>query len=233
MIHLIEAKPGQGKSVYATYLILNTLVFRKKVKIATNIDLKIPEKYHHRVKYVNDWFDIKVLIDEHLQTVLTTRNREGTLLIVLDELSLLLNARAWDSLPTFVMYVLRQHRKYGVDIIGFSQSVKDIDVAYRRLVQRLFTIRKLFILPVFKWTWGFFMIREWDSDDVDKDKNERRPLGIISAPPVFALVDPWVFDSMDSWALLELRHKPEKIVHHVTEKCEDPACAYHKVAHHS
>lgn len=224
MIYLYEARPGQGKSVYATYKILSAIK-RKKYYVATNIqDIDIKNE---RFKKVQTWKDIERVIYEHLAHV--GKGREGSLLLVLDELSLLLDARSWDTLPTQVKFILRQHRKFGVDVIGFSQSVKDIDTVYRRLVQRLFVIKKIFVWR-YKIPFGFFWVREYDSDDVDKDRSERNALPILTNMPELLFIDPWVFWSMDSWALFV--PPPQVIeVRHYTHKCEDSNCTHTKVIH--
>lgn len=228
-ITLYEAKPGQGKSVYATYRILNALR-RKNIKVATNMDVLVPVKYQSRFYRVNDWYEIKAIIYKHMDGLAKNRSREGSLLLVLDELSILLDAQSWESLPNEVKFILRQHRKFGVNVFGFSQSVKDINVVYRRLVQHLFTITKVFVLPT-KWAWGVFLIREWDSDEVDVDKRERTPQSLFTTPPELCLVDPWVFQAMDSWALFELRNKGLRVMEHVIHKCEDVACTHSRIVH--
>jgi Zonular occludens toxin (Zot) len=228
-ISLYEAKPGQGKSVYATYRILNALR-KKNIKVCTNMDVIVPQKYSTRFTRVNDWTDIKKEIYKHMDGLGRKHGAEGTLILVLDELSILLDAQSWESLPNEVKFILRQHRKFGVNVYGFSQSVKDINAVYRRLVQHLFTIKKIF---VWRWKWpvGLFFIREWDSDDVDKDKVERNPLPLMSMPFEFCLVDPWVFKAMDSWALFELRNKGLRVMEHVTHVCEDKDCKHTKIVH--
>jgi len=236
MISLVEAKPGQGKSTYATYMIMDMLIFKKNIKVATNIPLSLPESKKRRNLYhVNDWQDIKKLMYEHIENTTRDRKIEGTLVFVLDELSILLDANNWDNLPQEVKFLLRQHRKFGVDIIGFSQSVRDIDVKYRRLVQRLFTIRKLFVVPIPKYPYGLFWVREWDSDDVDKEKQERNPLPLIFNPPELVLADPAVFRATDSWALFELNKSPVRIHDHVTNICAlhgaDCPDLKHKISH--
>lgn len=220
MISLIEAKPGQGKSVYATYRILELLAFKKNTKVATNIDIVLTEKQKKTARFykVVDWTDIKKLMYEHIEGLQKNKSREGTLVIILDELSLLLDANNWDSLPQQVKFLLRQHRKFGVDIIGFSQSVKDIDTKYRRLVQKLYVVKKLFVWSLFT-SFGFFWVREFDSDDIDKDRQDRRPLSIISSPPEFVFADSSVFRAMDSWQILELTMQNTRVVEHVQLLC--------------
>jgi len=194
------------------------------------MDIIVPAKYHDRFTRVDDWADIKREIYKHMEGLGKRHGAEGTLILVLDELSILLDAQSWESLPNEVKFILRQHRKFGVNVYGFSQSVKDINVVYRRLVQHLYTIKKLLVIKT-RWPWGFFWIREWDSDDVDKDKQERTPLSIFSYPPELCLVDPWVFKCMDSWALFELRNKGLRVMEHVTHVCEDKNCTHSRVVH--
>jgi len=218
MISLIEAKPGQGKSIYATYRIIEMLAFKKKTRIATNMPLALPEKVLSKIVHVNDWYDIKRVMYEHLANS-SKKGNEGSLLFVLDELSLLLDANNWDSLPQEVKFLLRQHRKFGVDILGFSQSVKDIDVKYRRLVQKLYVVKKVFVMKFAKWPIGLFYLREYDSDDVDKERMEREPLGLLSHPPELVLATPHVFKVADSWAIFEIPNAGQKIVEHVNVVC--------------
>jgi len=118
-----------------------------------------------------------------------------------------------------VKFMLRQHRQFGVDILGFSQSVRDIDVKYRRLVQRLYVINKIVVLPIPRWPFGLFYLREYDSDDVDKERTERVPLNFIFHPPEFVLVTPHVFKCADSWAIFEIPNAGQKIVEHVNVIC--------------
>jgi len=87
-------------------------------------------------------------------------------------------------------------------------------------------------MPCLKiYRWGLFIIRQWDSDEVDKDRIERTPQSLFIYPPEICLVDPWVFKAMDSWALFELKNKGLRIMEHVTHKCEDPNCNHSRVVH--
>jgi len=219
MISLVEAKPGQGKSIYATYHIIEYLAFKRRTRICTNMPLNLPPGALARITHVSDWRDIKSVMYEHLARSSRDRKSEGSLLFVLDELSLLLDANNWDSLPMDVKFMLRQHRKFGVDILGFSQSVRDIDVKYRRLVQRLYVIKKVFVLPFLKWPIGLFYLREYDSDDVDKERVDRVPLNLLFHPPEIVLATPHVFRSSDSWAIFEIPNAGQKIVEHVNVVC--------------
>lgn len=222
MIALVEAKPGQGKSVYAIYRMIHVLMLRKDVQVRTNIPIKFPprfdKKYGDRLGYVATWQDIKREMMTQTSDVMS-KKREGTMIFILDELSLLLDANNWDNLPQEVKFLLRQHRKYGVDILGFSQSVRDIDVKYRRLVQRLFTVSKVFVWPYF-FAFGVFYLREWDSDDVDLEKRERQPLSLLRYPPELVVVSPSIFAVADSWHVFEPLKTPVRVVQHVEVVCD-------------
>jgi len=195
MISLCEAKPGQGKTTFGMKLIDDYLNFSfRKYKVASNIPTVMKHERYTQLP-ATGWQPILELIYAHLEADFEDVKKEGSLIIILDELSLLLNARNWDSLPPEVQFILRQHRHFGVDIIGFSQSVMDIDVAYRRLVQNLFSITKLFVLPIRGFVFGFFMIRDYDSDDVEVKRREREPVGF----PRFKYVDPVIYRLFDSW----------------------------------
>lgn len=222
MIALVEAKPGQGKSVYATYRIVQRLLTSRDLIIATNIPLTLPpkfrDKYGHRLVHVENWGDIKRVMLSQVEHQSMGKSKEQSMLFVLDELSLLLDANNWENLPMQVKYLLRQHRKYGVDILGFSQSVRDIDVKYRRLMQRLFTIQKIFVWK-FIYPFGLFLLREWDSDDVDLEKRERVPLPLITYPPEFVYADKAILNMSDSWNVFTIPDHITKVVEHVEVVC--------------
>jgi len=193
MITAIEAKPGQGKTVYCTYLIERYL--RRGYKVVTNVRTRFP-----KATYASTWEDILKHIYEHCSDDATmSKGREGSLKIVLDELQIYLNSRNWEKLPLEVQLLLSQHRHYGVDIIGATQSTKRVDTIFRELVQVLYRLRRITVFSLFGHTFGWFALREYDADDIDKDKNEREPVGF---PSVY-YVDPPVFKSFNSWQKLD------------------------------
>jgi hypothetical protein len=195
MISLLEARPGQGKSVVATYLIDDYM--SRGYTVGSNLPVDLDG-----MQLVNSWDDVLALMKKHLEYVEERKkegkNPEGGLVFILDELGMWIDARQWDSLPTFVKFILRQHRKFGVDIIGFAQSVKDIDVTYRRLVQNLGVVSKWGVAKIpFGGVHGLFRLSYYDSDDIDKDKEARRSQGFLAGRFIYA--DPFVFTLFDSW----------------------------------
>lgn len=216
MISLYEARPGQGKTTYAMKMIDDLLHFSlRKYKVASNVPTVVQ---HERFISLppSGWDPVLEVIYQHLEKDFDDVKKEGTLVIILDELSLMLNARNWDSLPNEVQFILRQHRHFGVDIVGFSQSVQDIDVAYRRLVQNLHSIHKIAVLPLLGvGSYGLFMIRDYDPDDVEVKRREREPVGF----PRFKLIDPPIYKMFNSW---ERYRFPRG---HVTETVEYTVCS--------
>ena len=67
---------------------------------------------------------------------------EGSL-ILLDECGIDYNNRKYKSLSDEVIYYLKKHRHYKVDIVVVSQSWDDIDITFRRLAERYYLLRRL------------------------------------------------------------------------------------------
>jgi len=137
-----------------------------------------------------------------------TRLREG--LVVLDEIQIYLNARNWDKLPPQFMLFLQQHRKRSLDILGATQSVKRADVVLRELVQVYYKVNKVvsFTIPKSKLSMGFFYLREYDPDTMERggDKTVVKPIGWPW--PIFA--DPFtlsVYNTMEEYMPEELEGK--------------------------
>jgi len=82
--------------------------------------------------------------------------------IFIDECQIYMNSRDWKTLPQAFQYKLQQHRKHGVNIHGAVQNVRRIDSVARELVNSIFVCKR---------TLGrLFILREYDIEDVDKEK---------------------------------------------------------------
>jgi len=181
MITVVEGRPGMGKTVFLVYTIIELL--SKGHEVYTNVEVVLPlsDKRRHRLHYINTLEDITTL-------------RQGK--IVLDEIQTYLNSRNWDKLDIKFQLLLQQHRKRGLDIIGATQSIKRADVVFRELVQRFFTVRKIFTfrVPFTKITHGLFVLREFDPDTTEGDASSRTQVGY--ALPLYA--DPFIFKVYDT-----------------------------------
>jgi hypothetical protein len=113
MIEVITGLPGFGKTLTATNWAYNKYI-RKGKKVYSNYPLKGAEYYCD---------------------ILEVLGKVKNCLIVVDEISIALDALKLYQIPEQVWYELRQHRKDGVNIIGTAQSMADIAYPVRKLIQ--------------------------------------------------------------------------------------------------
>jgi len=215
MITVVEGRPGMGKTVYLVYQIIEYL--NRGYEVYTNVEINLPHSFKRRdhLHYISTLEDITSL-------------REGK--IVLDEIQTYLNSRNWDKLDIKFQLLLQQHRKRGLDIVGATQSIKRADVVFRELVQRFFTVRKIFSLriPYTKVAFGFFVLREYDPDTTEGDATGRKQLG----HPVPLYADPFIFKVYDTTQEYKIEspigkrfveeyvivEKPQQVKHLLTKK---------------
>lgn len=63
-------------------------------------------------------------------------------LLLIDEIMMLADSRAWKTYPEHIKYFMSHHRHYHNDLIFCSQSYKDCDVRIRNLAAQYLYIRK-------------------------------------------------------------------------------------------
>lgn len=63
-------------------------------------------------------------------------------LMLIDEIMMLADSRAWKTYPENVKYFFSHHRHYHIDVVFCSQSYKDCDVRIRNLAAQYLYIRK-------------------------------------------------------------------------------------------
>lgn len=183
-ITVCVGRPGQGKSVWLVGEILRYL--RKGYCVYTNVsisDIRLAERYKDKLFFIES-------LDDCLEL------REGK--IILDEVQTYLNSRHWDKLDVQFQLLLQQHRKRGLDIIGATQSIKRADVVFRELVQYFYRIQKVFVIRVPKYNdvFGFFLLREYDPDDIESTTPTKSVKSIGWPRPYF--VDPGTFRVYDT-----------------------------------
>lgn len=61
-------------------------------------------------------------------------------LILVDEIMMLCDSRAWKTYPENIKYFMSHHRHYNIDFICCSQSYKDTDLRIRNLAQQFLLI---------------------------------------------------------------------------------------------
>lgn len=81
-------------------------------------------------------------------------------IILMDEAQVYLNARKWEVLDESFIYLLQQHRHYGLDIWGTVQNIRRLDVVMRELVAFYYECSSI---KFFKWE--FFHCREYRPEE--------------------------------------------------------------------
>lgn len=186
---IVEGSPGQGKSLYtadkATLLLDRNKRWIKqggeKRVIWSNI--KFSDQFEKECYYgtenslLNYWSDTSVLCN--------LRDVD----ILWDEIATELDGRNWVDLSREVKRFLSQYRKRGIDIYANTQDFSMIDARARLMINRVFSLRKLFgsqdistTKPKPKVIWGFILIREVQNfREVDPEKKK------------YALIPSWMF----------------------------------------
>lgn len=154
---LYTGTPGSGKSLDAAHDIRMALSKIRGVDqpVIANFDinttgLKRPQAFHF---YENSELtpDLLTAFADDFWTSVDRPFSEDYLTLVLDECSILFNARSWmskgragknDSRMDWLEF-LSQHRKYGYKIILISQSAKMIDNQFRMLCEYEINHRKV------------------------------------------------------------------------------------------
>jgi hypothetical protein len=241
MIELIVGLPGQGKSLVAAKTVLELLErnekWNKKTekdfapsekrpywlprRIASNMPFSpsLEEKWPDRFKY---WTTLDELVK--LENVD----------VIFDEVANQFDARNWQLLADDVKRWLRHHDKDGIEVYANTQHYEAVDVQFRRLVNRLYVVRKLIgsprpaaTKPIPKRIWGVCYLRQHDpktyAHESDTGDVVKSAIGI---PSPFFIHKKYV-DAYDTTYKIE----GDKIVRtrHIIKKCSD--CGHETIAH--
>lgn len=114
MIEIMTGLPGMGKTLTATKRALTAI--KKGKKVYANYPINHPEA-------------------EYVEDPLKLFGKVKNCLIIIDEMSIVLDALKLYEIPNYVWIELRQHRHDGVDILGTAQSINDVAYPVRRLIQ--------------------------------------------------------------------------------------------------
>lgn len=103
--------------------------------------------------------------------------------VIIDEVGNYFDSRGWENLSLDVRRWLTQGDKCGVEIYGSAQDFAQVDLAFRRLVNRLFNISKMIgsrrpsaTKPPVKTVWGICAMREMEPmgyKEVEKKFNSK------------------------------------------------------------
>jgi len=241
MIVIFSGLPGSGKSLKLAQTVIGLLyrnhaLYQKALKRALK-SKQVPPK--PRLVYTN--LKMSPQVEKHFKGGFQYWSdlRELTPLrdcdVVIDEVGNYFDSRMWTELSLDVRRWLTQGAKSGIEIYGSAQDFAQVDKAFRRLVNHLFHIVKLFgsrrpsaTKPPVKRIWGLCSVRELDPQSYDEDKKKFAGSGVFALPSFFFIERVYceIFDTsqvIQKSRLLPFRHQERE--------CELNECSFHKVSH--
>lgn len=186
-------------------------------------------------RYVREDLGLEIVYWEHLDELIKMSDCD----VIIDELGNYFDARMWTDLSLDVRRWLTQGSKCGIDIYGSAQDFAQVDKAFRRLVNELLEVRKLFgsrrpaptLPPVLK-VWGVCAIFRVDPRSYKEDDKKYESSGI----PSFFLIRKEYCDifytgqKIERGRLPALRHEERLCIHHRTIG-GDGSCNFCKITH--
>jgi hypothetical protein len=233
-IQVYSGLPGQGKTLKFADLAIDRLirnkrrhVRRSKPRRAVAINIKFAERIEAKFGLFADGGYI--LYWRNVTELIKLRDCD----IFIDEISTYFDRTTWESLTMETRAFFRLHRHYHIKIWGTTQSFGDVVLDFRRLVDRLFLVRKLFgsrdkeyADDVIKNIYGLIFYREVDKATFTATENvDMKTTGL----PSWLFITKELTSVYDTSAELDLPDYPPK--RHIEFSCEDPNCNFHKVVH--
>jgi len=109
--------------------------------------------------------------------------------IFIDEVGTYFDSRTFKDLPLDIRLLLAQFSKLGFDMYGAAQDFAQVDVAFRRLTNQLFYVRKLMgsgrpakSKPPIKFIWGFCTLKEMDPIGYDEKMMQFNQKSVFPRP---------------------------------------------------
>jgi len=156
--------------------------------------------------------------------------------IIIDEIGNYFDARNWTNLSLDIRRWITQGAKVGNEIIGSAQDFAQVDLAFRRLVNELYEIKKIIgsrrpspTKPPIKKIWGICWVREIQVSSYKED--DKKYLDIFGN--IF-FIDKKYCEIFDTTQKIE-KSKPTKLKH-IERFCEHyhnnlNTCDYCKIYH--
>jgi len=153
--------------------------------------------------------------------------------IIIDEVGTYFDARLWADLSLDVRRWLTQGAKTGIEIYGSAQDFAQVDLAFRRLVNHLYHITKLFgsgrpspTKPPVKRIWGVCSMRELNPREYKEDKKSFDKTSVF---PTFFLIERRYCEIFDTTQKIDRSTPPP--YKHIERYCGDENCGFHKTVH--
>lgn len=183
---IVEGKPGEGKTLYLSKCAVEHM--RKGWRVVSNLTVRDPVHGTESL-LVSDWIELMQYSLDAFITVTPT-------VFVIDELPLWGgNARDFKETPKFVLWLVQQHRHLGVGFVASAQNLKQVEVAFRRVTDKLVRIRCWSGLRI-----PLFALEEVEPETVDSDN------GYTLSAPRFFLMPWWAFSA---YSTQETMHHPK------------------------
>lgn len=198
MISIVVGRPGQGKTLYGVDRIFDGLA-DKKCFVATNIEVNFDpnDKRKYRYRYLNPAQTIPEILNIDIHDLFRNQGFKRILLVI-DEVQTIMNARRWEDLPPEFEFFLQQHRHFHVDMIGLTQSVRRADTVMRELVQFFYKLDKIFTVRTPLGSFGFFFVWEYDPDSIESADRSYKSVGVMGLPKIF-FASPFIMKMYDTY----------------------------------
>jgi hypothetical protein len=226
MITVFTGLPGAGKSARTALAIRRVLkrnyrYFKKTGTVRpvySNLQLNAELQQRYKI-LLRAWVNPEELI--------SLRDCD----VFWDEISTHLDATQWEHLPLDLKRWLQQHRKFGIEIYGNTQTFSTIDKSMRRLTGELYILKKLFgsrdpspTRPPVKNVWGLVLVRKLDAQSYKEEEQENKAHGFG-----LMMLDKDLIDTFDTRQEIKMGSYPP--MKHITRKCIDPLCGFTKTIH--
>jgi len=141
--------------------------------------------------------------------------------LYIDELATYFDARTFSDLPLDVRLWLAQAEKMGVQIVGGAQDYFQIDISYRRLVKKLYEVKKLMgsrrpmkTAPRVWFIWGVILLWELNTKTASKGTQDEMKTTNLFGIPVPKLITKKRIRNFDTNVRVNLSEPPplKKIV---------------------
>lgn len=234
--YLFYGDKGNGKSLVAAFLVDMLLreyhaIHHKYPNLPlrtlrVNTPLNSTIETNHLGRNLSYWTNPRELLD--------VRNSD----IIWDEVGKDFPASSWVDTPREIKQIFSHLRKRGNRLFSNTQVYNDIDISFRRQVDRTFHLNKIVgsndisaTLPPVNFTWGLIMLREMDKNSLENetDKDKQKPSHKWSIPR-FVFIERKLVSLYDTTKELP-PYRPTEL-EHIVYTCHEPDCTYHTKIEH-
>lgn len=229
-IYMCIGRPGHGKTQWTVKKLRQILWRNWKWRRKTKQLRKVYVNFDIKPKHLEKWKDYIIRFKDP-EELIAIEDAD----IFIDEVARYFEARDWEKLSPDLRTFLQEHDKVGCDIYANTQTPRSVDVAFRRLCERVWRVTKLLgsrrpskTRPPIRAIWGVCLLQELTPESFSKEfedeRYEARWLGLFPWPFM------WLGRMNSDWYDTRQKILPGELppMKHREVRCEDPNCAYHK-----